>query len=109
MPVYEPADNYSGLTGGVVGTPSYGGYGPWAGLTSGGYYGDYGGSGGSDLAAYLRQMYQSSLDAQLVSLRAAYEQNAAEYRAHDDLISQAYINRRNQAAGQNDLERMYMA
>lgn len=97
------------LIGGSVKVPAYE---PAVGgdrLTSGGYYGDYGGSGDSDLAAYLRQIYRSSLDAQLASLRAAYEQNAAEYRAHDDLISQAYMSRRNQAAGQNDLERMYMA
>lgn len=71
------------------------------------YGGPSGGYGAGD--AYLRQMYAENLNAQLAALRAAYEQSAADYRAHDDLIAGDYRARRNQAAAQNDLERMYMA
>lgn len=88
-----------------------GGYGASSGSYgggSGGGYLDYG-SGGTDLAAYLRQAYAENLNAQLAGLRAAYEQNLAGYQAHDDLIAQAYADQRNQAAAQNDLQRMYMA
>lgn len=92
-------------------TPSGGGnYGGGSSGWSGGgaSSGWYGGSGG-DLSAYLRQVYEGNLAAQLAALRAAYEQNTADYRAHDDLITQAYQAQRNQAAAQNDLQRMYLA
>lgn len=65
--------------------------------------------GGSDLTQYIRDMYQQSLQAQLAALQAGYEQNAAGIRAQDARIAQAYQQQRNQAAGQSDLQRMYMA
>lgn len=64
---------------------------------------------GDDLTQYIREMYQQSLQAQLASLQAGYDQNAAAIRAQDDRIAQAYQQQRNQAAGQSDLQRMYMA
>lgn len=75
---------------------------------NGGNYGDSG-YGGDDLSAYLRQMYQENLTAQLAALQAAYQQNVAQYQAHDDLLSRSYRDQRNQAAAHNDLQRMYMA
>lgn len=64
---------------------------------------------GDDLTQYIRDMYQQSLQAQLAALQAGYEQNAAGIRAQDDRIAQAYRQQRNQAAGQSDLQRLYMA
>lgn len=82
-----------------------------SGVPSGG--GSLGGSGsydgGTDLVDYLRQAYTENLNAQLAGLRAAYEQNMAGYQAHDDLIAQTYRTQQNQAAAENDLQRMYMA
>lgn len=99
VPIDQRAQYLASLpTGGSAG--SYGGY-------SSGTYG--GGDGGTDLAAYLRQAYAENLNAQLAGLRAAYEQNLAGYRAHDDLIAEGYRQQQNQAAAQNDLQRMYMA
>lgn len=106
VPADERAQYLAALPAGGAGT-SGGGYGSYGG-GSGGGYSDYG-YGGDDLSAYLRQIYESNLNAQLARLRAAYEQNAADYRAHDDLIAQSYRDRQNQAAAQNDLQRMYMA
>ena len=82
-----------------------------SGSIGGGSYGGTGGYGygGDDLSSYLRQIYEQNLQAQLAGLRAAYEQNLAGYQAHDDLIAQSYLDQRNQAAAQNDLQRMYMA
>lgn len=85
-------------------TSGGGGAGPSS--FSGSGAGDY---GGSDLTQYIRDMYQQSLQAQLAALQAGYEQNAASIRAQDDRIAQAYRQQRNQAAGQSDLQRMYMA
>lgn len=68
-----------------------------------------GGYTGDDLTQYIREMYQQSLQAQLASLQAGYDQSAAAIRAQDDRIAQAYQQQRNQAAGQSDLQRMYMA
>ena len=102
-----PGGNGAGLTFGGTGTPGAGdgGYGRDYG---GGSYGGGGAYGGADLSAYLRELYNQNLQARLAALKAAYEQNTADYRAHDDLLSQAYQDRRNQAAAQNDLQRMYM-
>lgn len=69
----------------------------------------YGAYDGQDLTQYIRDMYQQSLEAQLAQLQAGYEQNAAGLRAQDERIAQAYQQQRNQAAGQSDLQRMYMA
>lgn len=88
--------------------PTGGGRYGGSGGSYGGGYSDYG-YGGDDLSAYLRQIYESNLNAQLAGLRAAYEQNLAGYRAHDDLIAEGYRQQQNQAAAQNDLQRMYMA
>ncbi len=72
-------------------------------------YGGYGyGYGGSDLEAYIRQLYRSGLDAQLAALKSAYEKNVLNYQAQADQIAQAYQAQRDQAAAQNDLQRMYM-
>ena len=87
------------------GTSSGGSYGGGtSGWSSGGFVAD-----SNDLSSYLRQLYEENLNAQLAALRAAYEQNLAGYQAHDDLIAEGYRNRQNQAAAQNDLQRMYMA
>lgn len=65
--------------------------------------------GGSDLSAYLRDMYEQNIAAQQAALKSAYEQNVAAYEAQDDLIANAYQQQRNQAAGQNELQRLQMA
>lgn len=82
--------------------------------TSGGeggrlFTGSYGGYGGEDLSGLLRQMYAQNLEAQLAALKAAYQQNAADFQVQDGRIAADYRNRRNQAAAQNDLQRMYLA
>lgn len=63
----------------------------------------------SGLADLLKQLYAQNLDAQLAGLRSTYEQDYAGIRAQDDLISRLYANQRNQAAVQNDIQRMQMA
>lgn len=87
--VSQPSGSYSGY--GTVGTGSL------AGLDD------------SGLADLLKQLYAQNLDAQLAGLRSTYEQDYAGIRAQDDLISRLYANQRNQAAVQNDIQRMQMA
>ena len=87
--VSQPTGGYSGY--GTVGTGSL------AGLDD------------SGLADLLKQLYAQNLDAQLAGLRSTYEQDYAGIRAQDDLISRLYANQRNQAAVQNDIQRMQMA
>ena len=73
--------------------------------------GSYGGGYGSDISdasQYLRDMYAQQIAAELASLKSTYEQNLADISAQDDLISSAYAQQRNQAAAQNDLQRMQM-
>lgn len=103
IPTYDgkPISSGNGLSGG------YGAASGRSGLVSA-----YPGGGdymGDDLSQYIQDMYQQNLQAQLAQLRAGYEQNAAELRAQDDRIAQACQAQRNQAAGQSDLQRMYMA
>lgn len=62
----------------------------------------------SDAYQYLRDMYEQNMAAQKAALQSAYEQNVADSEAYDDLISAAYQNQKNQAAAQNDLQRMQM-
>ena len=64
---------------------------------------DYG-----DAFQYIRDMYAANSASQLAALKAAYEQNVMDYNAQDDLISKQAQQLRNQAASQNDLQRMYM-
>lgn len=71
-------------------------------------YGPGGGNAGDDLSAYLKDLYAAQMEAQLAKLKAAYEQNAADVRANDDLISDTYAAQKNQAAAQNELQRMQM-
>lgn len=87
--VSQPTGGYSGY--GAVGT------------------GSLGELGDSGLADLLKQLYAQNLDAQLAGLRSTYEQDYAGIRAQDDLISRLYANQRNQAAVQNDIQRMQMA
>lgn len=87
--VSQPTGGYSGY--GTVGT------------------GSLGELGDSGLADLLKQLYAQNLDAQLAGLRSTYEQDYAGIRAQDDLISRLYANQRNQAAVQNDIQRMQMA
>ena len=87
--VSQPSGSYSGY--GTVGTGSL------AGLDD------------SGLADLLKQLYAQNLDAQLAGLRSTYERDYAGIRAQDDLISRLYANQRNQAAVQNDIQRMQMA
>lgn len=87
--VSQPTGGYSGY--GTVGT------------------GSLGELSDSGLADLLKQLYAQNLDAQLAGLRSTYEQDYAGIRAQDDLISRLYSNQRNQAAVQNDIQRMQMA
>lgn len=87
--VSQPTGGYSGY--GTVGT------------------GSLGELGDSGLADLLKQLYAQNLDAQLAGLRSTYEQDYAGIRAQDDLISRLYAGQRNQAAVQNDIQRMQMA
>ena len=73
--------------------------------------GSYGGGYGSDISdasQYLRDMYAQQIAAELASLKSTYEQNLADISTQDDLISSTYDQQRNQAAAQNDLQRMQM-
>ena len=75
--------------------------------------GQWSGSGlasgmGSDASQYLRDMYAQQIAAQQADLKATYEKNLADNEAQDDLISDAYQRQKNQAAAQNDLQRMQM-
>ena len=89
-------DQWNALTGGAA-VPSQD-------LTTGGLaYGT-----GGDASQYLQEMYAQQIAAQLAALKSTYEQNVADIRAQDDLITSAYDKQRNQAAAQNDLQRMYM-
>ena len=63
---------------------------------------------GSDASQYIRDMYAQQQAAQLAALKSTYEQNVLDYQAQDDLISAEAQRQRNQAAAQNDLQRMYM-
>ena len=87
-----------GVTGGF-GTTS-GSYG----VTGGGY--DYTPNG--DAYQYIQDMYAANTASQLAALKSTYEQNVADIQAQDDLITSTYDKQRNQAAAQNDLQRMQM-
>ena len=63
---------------------------------------------GSDASQYIRDMYAQKQAAQLAALKSAYEQNVLDYQAQDDFISAEAQRQRNQAAAQNELQRMYM-
>lgn len=87
------------------------GYPSGGGDFSGSYGVDYGGwspGRGSDMADYLREMYEQNIAAEMAALKSAYEQNAADFKAQDDLISQQFGQQRNQLASQNELARMSM-
>ena len=64
--------------------------------------------GYGDAFQYIRDMYAANSASQLAALKAAYEQNVMDYNAQDDLISAEAQRQRNQAAAQNELQRMYM-
>ena len=66
------------------------------------------GTGWNDASQYLKDMYAQKNAAELAALKSTYEQNVADSMAQDDLITSAYDKQRNQAAAQNDLQRMYM-
>ena len=63
---------------------------------------------GSDASQYIRDMFAQQAAAQLAALKSTYEQNVLDYQAQDDLISAEAQRQRNQAAAQNELQRMYM-
>lgn len=90
-------DQWNALTGGAAA--------PSQALTTGG---NQTGITGGDASQYLQEMYAQQIAAQLAALKSTYEQNVADIRAQDDLITAAYDKQRNQAAAQNDLQRMYM-
>ena len=100
----KTADQWAALTGGAA-IPSQA-------LVSGGNQAggisslEYG--AGSDASQYIRDMYAQQQAAQLAALKSAYEQNVLDYQAQDDLISAEAQRQRNQAAAQNELQRMYM-
>ena len=64
--------------------------------------------GYGDAFQYIRDMYAANSASQLAALKSTYEQNVLDYQAQDDLISAEAQRQRNQAASQNDLQRMYM-
>ena len=100
----KTADQWAALTGGAA-IPSQA-------LVSGGNQAggisslEYG--AGSDASQYIRDMFAQQQAAQLASLKSTYDQNVLDYQAQDDLISAEAQRQRNQAAAQNDLQRMYM-
>ena len=108
---YDPKTVYTGIqqTGqqypDVSGVKGLGGS---FGANLGGSYGGGYGADISDASQYLRDMYAQQIAAELASLKATYEQNLADISAQDDLISSTYAKQRNQAAAQNDLQRMQM-
>ena len=89
-----------GLNGGV----NLGSYGSGYGVTGGGY--DY--TPNADAYQYIRDMFAQQAAAQLAALKSTYDQNVLDYQAQDDLISAEAQRQRNQAAAQNELQRMYM-
>lgn len=108
---YDPKTVYTGIqqTGQqypeVSGVQGIGGS---FGANLGGSYGGGYGADISDASQYLRDMYAQQIAAQLAALKSTYEQNVADIQAQDDLITSAYDKQRNQAAAQNDLQRMQM-
>ena len=108
---YDPKTVYTGIqqTGQqypeVSGVQGIGGS---FGANLGGSYGGGYGADISDASQYLRDMYAQQIAAELAALKSTYEQNVADIQAQDDLITSAYDKQRNQAAAQNDLQRMQM-
>lgn len=96
--VSEEQQNYLTLMG--QGSSAAGSYVPGTGMGSG---------IGQDAASqYLRDLYDQQTAANLAALKSTYEQNVADVKANDDLISAAYAKQKNQTAAQNDLQRMQM-
>lgn len=108
---YDPKTVYTGIqqTGQqypeVSGVQGIGGS---FGANLGGSYGGGYGADISDASQYLRDMYAQQIAAELAALKSTYEQNVADIQAQDDLITSAYDKQRNQAAAQNELQRMQM-
>lgn len=112
-------DMYSGAQ------KAYGPGGKWSGnnafpppdwsIPQGGGNLDYGAGalpgipGQNSADAYLRELYRQKMAAEEAQLKAAYDQNLGRLQAQDDLIGSTYAQQRNQAAAQNELERMRMA
>lgn len=64
-------------------------------------------SGGTDdLTAYLRELYAQNTEAELAALMAAYETNVADLDAQKAALQRQYQAERNNAAIQNELERI---
>lgn len=96
--VSEEQQNYLTLMG--QGSSAAGSYVPGTGMGSG---------IGQDAASqYLRDLYDQQTAANLAALKSTYEQNVADVKANDDLISAAYAKQKNQTAAQNDIQRMQM-
>lgn len=57
------------------------------------------GSAGSDLSAYLNQMYDAQLKSQLAALEAAYAENLSELDRNQDETNAAYNEEKRQAQG----------
>ena len=106
--VQKYAGDYASQNVGVNGGVNLGSYGSGYGGSYGGGYGGGYSMDISDASQYLRDMYAQQLQAELAALKSTYEQNLADISANDDLISAAYDRQRNQAAAQNDLQRMQM-
>ena len=108
QPGQNYAGNYANQNVGINGGVNLGSYGSGYGGSYGGGYGGGYGADISDASQYLRDMYAQQIAAELAALKSTYEQNLADISAQDDLISSAYDQQRNQAAAQNDLQRMQM-
>lgn len=87
-------------------TPSYGGISGGSSGSMGGGFGDFDMDGSA--FQYLKDLYAQQIAADLAALKSSYDQNMADMRAQDDLISSEYDRQRNQLAAQNDLQRMQM-
>ena len=98
----------SGGGSGSGSVPDIGGASFIRGGSTGGTTPDIGEYQGSSLEAYIRQLYQSSLDAQLASLKSAYDQNVLGYQAQAEQIGREYQAQRDQAAAQSALQQIYM-
>lgn len=100
---YDPNTQYTGYTGTAgSGAPAVGTTGTVSSL-----YGSYsGGNGGgySDMTDYINDLYAQQLEAELASLKSAYDSNVAEVESQNDRIAEQYRSARNRAAAQNALE-----
>lgn len=64
--------------------------------------------GTNDMQEYLKNMFAQNLEAELASLKSAYDSNVAELESQNDAIAEQYRAARNQSAAQNALQQQAM-